>query len=463
MSAFRRRTPAATGGAQAAPGVRTPSYSSPVPLLSTGIPALDDIMSGGGVLSGSLVVFVPCDQTAASSLAEIGGKSAADLGAAAAAAAAAAADAYTDLFLSYATAQGLVSRHVTAVAGFDTDSFCAALMGTAGDDAAEPPVPQESGKMSIAWRYDQLQRIDAPFQRGDEAFCATFDLSRRIAPSALEQLRKDGTLCHVGGALSDTISTLERIADECRRRAQQGSTPPPVLRISIRALGSPLYSGSSHEITAFLWRLRRLLRALAMPDEGPAVPCVANVSLSSSMLGQHDANLIHRIGHLADGCIGLSSFGARSELRDAFPAYTGALRVFRTPTIGTLTNASLRSSVLRGMGAGMSSGSNARVEGGAGGGENNLAFKVKRKRVAIETLHLDAEGGVSERRTKPPGSGSASVPHIAKAPAKEAATPSASQNVQSAQPAATAANPRRTFALKSLRERGQSAAAKHDF
>ena len=41
-------------------------------------------------------------------------------------------------------------------------------------------------------------------------------------------------------------------------------------------------------------------------------------------------------------------------------------------------------------------------EGGAGGGENNLAFKIKRKRVAIETLHLDTDGGVKERRTVPP-------------------------------------------------------------
>ena len=41
-------------------------------------------------------------------------------------------------------------------------------------------------------------------------------------------------------------------------------------------------------------------------------------------------------------------------------------------------------------------------KGGAGGGENNLAFKIKRKRVAIETLHLDTDGGVKERRTVPP-------------------------------------------------------------
>ena len=34
-------------------------------------------------------------------------------------------------------------------------------------------------------------------------------------------------------------------------------------------------------------------------------------------------------------------------------------------------------------------------------GENNLAFKCTRKRMLFETLHLDIEGGVGERRTTP--------------------------------------------------------------
>lgn len=36
-----------------------------------------------------------------------------------------------------------------------------------------------------------------------------------------------------------------------------------------------------------------------------------------------------------------------------------------------------------------------------GGGENNLGFRCTRRRFVIETLHLDVEGGVSERRTAP--------------------------------------------------------------
>lgn len=44
------------------------------------------------------------------------------------------------------------------------------------------------------------------------------------------------------------------------------------------------------------------------------------------------------------------------------------------------------------------------ASGLGGSGENNLAFKCTRKRLIFETLHLDLDGGVSERRTSAPSS-----------------------------------------------------------
>ena len=44
-------------------------------------------------------------------------------------------------------------------------------------------------------------------------------------------------------------------------------------------------------------------------------------------------------------------------------------------------------------------------------GENNLAFKCMRKRLAFETLHLDVEGGVGERRTTPATTVLDATPH----------------------------------------------------
>ena len=113
MSAFRRRT-TAPGHARAPPeGVKAAPYDAPVPLLSTGIAALDDIMCGGGVLAGSVLGFVPCAGTANEPAAMLGAPMlGGDLSATYNDATYSAAEAYTDLFLGYFTAQGLSLIHI---------------------------------------------------------------------------------------------------------------------------------------------------------------------------------------------------------------------------------------------------------------------------------------------------------------------------------------------------------------
>jgi len=78
-----------------------------------------------------------------------------------------------------------------------------------------------------------------------------------------------------------------------------------------------------------------------------------------------------------------------------FPSHHGLLQINNLPHVGTLVPASDRFSSLRGLSAPSSTGSSGGV------GENNLAFKCTRKRLVFETFHLDAEGGVGERRTTP--------------------------------------------------------------
>lgn len=73
-----------------------------------------------------------------------------------------------------------------------------------------------------------------------------------------------------------------------------------------------------------------------------------------------------------------------------FPSHHGLLAIHTLPSPHTLFPPSDRFSTLRGLSA--SAGST---------GENNLTFKCTRKRLIFETLHLDIEGGVGERRTTP--------------------------------------------------------------
>ena len=69
-----------------------------------------------------------------------------------------------------------------------------------------------------------------------------------------------------------------------------------------------------------------------------------------------------------------------------FPSHHGFVHMHSLPMPSTLYPPSDKLSTLRGL---------------TSSGENNLAFKCMRKRLVFETLHLDVEGGVGERRTTP--------------------------------------------------------------
>ena len=102
---------------------------------------------------------------------------------------------------------------------------------------------------------------------------------------------------------------------------------------------------------------------------------------------------------------------ANPALSALSPSHHGLLEIHALPSPHTLISPSDKHSVLRGL-------SSAAMSAG-GSGENNLAFKCTRKRLIFETLHLDVEGGVGERRTTP--SSSQNDPHVH----QEAALPKA--------------------------------------
>lgn len=84
---------------------------------------------------------------------------------------------------------------------------------------------------------------------------------------------------------------------------------------------------------------------------------------------------------------------ANPSLASIFPTHHGLLHIHTLPAPHTILSPSDKFSTLRGL-------SSSAVSTG-GSGENNLAFKCMRKRLIFETLHLDVEGGVGERRTTP--------------------------------------------------------------
>lgn len=76
-----------------------------------------------------------------------------------------------------------------------------------------------------------------------------------------------------------------------------------------------------------------------------------------------------------------------------FPNHHGLVDIHTLPAPHSIIAPSDKFSTLRGLCAS--------AVGIGGSGENNLTFKSTRRRLIIETLHLDIEGGVGERRTTP--------------------------------------------------------------
>ena len=112
---------------------------------------------------------------------------------------------------------------------------------------------------------------------------------------------------------------------------------------------------------------------------------------------------IQKLAWLSDACVSLTAFtgaqphltpfssfltyhAANPSLSALFPSHHGFVHIYSLPAPYTLLPPSDKFSSLRGL---------------SSSGENNLAFKCMRKRLIFETLHLDVEGGVGERRTTP--------------------------------------------------------------
>jgi len=99
-----------------------------------------------------------------------------------------------------------------------------------------------------------------------------------------------------------------------------------------------------------------------------------------------------KLATLSDTCISLAvGIGSSGDpaLEQVLRNHHGTLKIHGLQLCNAFVSPSDRLSRLRAVSA----------CGSGGSGENNLAFKCTRRRFVIETLHLDVEGGVGERRT----------------------------------------------------------------
>ncbi|KAL0077780.1 Elongator complex protein 4 [Phycomyces blakesleeanus] len=384
-------------------GSRLSAYNGQL-LISTGVPSLDDILGGG--LPVGTVLLIKEDR----------------------------ATTYAQLLLKYFMAQGIASGHHCALATRDEDpgELMHNLMWLATTDADEDEdhdkrkqaQQSESDRMKIAWRYSHLKSFDSSLKAKPASpiapaspssislkdlgksgsgltkqsqpaagttepppqqlpFCSMFDLTKRIPQQILEEASV--SLIEPppeDGSMDDYHVLLESIRKIIIEGNFSSALPAPpnttrkALRLGIHSLASPGWQMKSpHDLYKFLHGLRGLLRF----SFGAAVVTVP------AYLYDESPFFIRRIEHIVDAVIEIESFAGSSVHNDApyTQNYHGFFHVHKLPVLNSLLPPSTKLSVL------------------SGGGSNDLAFKLRRKRFAIETFHLPPEGGMGVRQTEP--------------------------------------------------------------
>ncbi|KAJ9118229.1 hypothetical protein QFC22_004136 [Naganishia vaughanmartiniae] len=409
---FVRRTPNAAGRP---PAGTIPSPSAPsLALISTGIPSFDDILGGGQPVGSILTVLAPDEHSAWSRLVE-----------------------------RYWIAQGLAAgQDVLVIGGSTTDDDSSngkrnieledlvagcmwldegvkksmtrqvvpepapAQTNSVPDDPdsdAEGLDEEHSNRTKIAWRYENMKKFQTTVSGNNSgaasSFHHTFNLTNTIPSAVLSTFRSSKQLALISPTDGNTTSgtstgssqyavfrnLLNQLHEALKERGALPIEQDPVadattshiskkaVRIILHEFGSLDWTDSV-SITSmhrFLHSLRMLIRDssasvfITLPTylahEGPITQDHKGKNPMYEPLMTSE-EWLKSLGWASDACVEFQGFAAQKH------------------------------SSLLGLGAGST-------------GQNNLAFKLKRKRLIIETLHLGVEGGVGERRTEPTRTG----------------------------------------------------------
>ncbi|CAG8583614.1 6761_t:CDS:2, partial [Diversispora eburnea] len=298
---------------------------------------------------------------------------------------------FSKLLLKYYLSQGIVSGHdiLFTSAEENPESFIKGLPWITNDDELDKLNDGGVGyddnersnegeeKMTIAWRYKKLKKFESGINK--KPFCQSFDLTKSIPQSAIDSASM--TLIdsctwdnEYKNPFNKLLSMIRKVVDKNFRSvvSTQGIEQRNILRIGIHSIASPSWqSNSPQDIFIFFHALRSLLRF----SYSSAV-----ITIPAYLYG----SFIRRIEHISDAVIELESFaGSSATVNSAYSAeYHGLFHVHKLPSINSLIPPSIKLSILAGNGT-----------------ENNLGFKLRRKKFSIETFHLPPEGGINERRT----------------------------------------------------------------
>ncbi|OXM75660.1 elongator complex protein 4 [Cryptococcus neoformans Bt63] len=364
MPSFTRRIPAAN---PPPPGT-TPSPIHSLPLLPTGLPSMDDLLGGGLPLHSILLVLAPDTQSAWGRLVE-----------------------------RYWIAQGLASGQAGVLVG-EKEEGEAVVKGCMWTEGGVPGDGSESegeggvegGERKIAWRYEKMGK----FQTTVKGNGSNLSLMTTIPPEALSMMQESGQMSYVAINSDEPSTSRSCVLDEMLKgvwEKLEHADKGRATRLAVHELGSLDWGNiSMNEIHRFIHSVRELLKIK---------PASALITLPASLIlsmGSERESIVKRLSWGVDACVELKGFADDPTLPPLFPTH-GLLTLHSYPTTHALLPSTLKHSTL--LGVSQSSTSASSSGGGGGAGENNLGFRLKRKRFVVETVHLGVEGGVGERRT----------------------------------------------------------------
>ncbi|XP_013786234.1 elongator complex protein 4-like [Limulus polyphemus] len=354
VSSFQKKT---KHGIPKISGTR-PSLRNSQLLISTGVPSLDYFIGGG--LAVGTVMLIEEDVFGA----------------------------YARILLKYFISEGIVCGHSLFLSGGDVSptQILQGLPAPISDNSAHRKSEPESRQvgaepMKIAWRYTDLPVVQpAP---AVHQFGHYYDVSLVMDSKLMQQCDIETyDICEGSTESPQQFSgTLlpqpyQMVLYKIWRRLKKGnfltsSNPaqPNILRIGIHSLGSPLWrtisdsersSSSDSPMFKFLHLLRALLRSAY-------AVCVVTVPL-------HLIQDVERLRFESDTVVKLESFaGSDKEMNPVFKDYHGLFHIVKLPRLNSLTSFIPET--------------------------KDLCFQLKKKKFAIEKLHIPPDLSETASRT----------------------------------------------------------------
>lgn len=330
------------------PGARPSVHNSQL-LLSSGMPSLDHLL-GGGLPVGSLLLLEQDRH-----------------------------DVYSKLFLKYYLAEGVMSGHMLSLASLDESpqALMSSLPASTDRDLDDDATTGPDKQMTIAWRYQNQSAPPVGFS--SSRFSHNFDLTGTMDAdlvSKADAYTFDGSEVESASTTGYYWPLLHQI----QRRIVEGGLSTAcnkaktnVMRVAVHSLASPLWGWEFsrhekdhqwHQLTTFFYALRALVRSSFS---------VCLVTVPSHLF--LDTALILRLQSLADFVVRLESFqGSDKETNPVFKDYHGLFHVVKLAAINSLVPPQLDAT--------------------------DWVFKLRRRRMVIERLHLPPELSETSNRSQ---------------------------------------------------------------